>query len=63
MDKAACTLNLGGSAITLEMLDLIVGVANRHGEVTVVNVGETNLLLLAADLLSYAKSRENKNGT
>ena len=54
-------INLNGSGLTLENLELIVQVANEHGAVTLTNVGSTSFLDLAMAMLAWAE-RYRKEG-
>lgn len=54
----ANTVNLSGASLTVGTLEAIVKVANEHGEVLITNVGHSSLMLLAADLIAYARTRK-----
>lgn len=58
MDNPETTFNLSRGPITLTFLQTAIEVANKYGEIKIVNVGETDLFLLASDLLDYAKAQE-----
>lgn len=59
MPSPESTINLGGSAITVEMLEVIIETASRYGEVIVVNVGETSQMKLAMELVAvYDKKKD-----
>ena len=54
------TLNIGGEGLTIRTLEFLINIANEHGRVAIINMGQTSLLDLALSLLAYAKKHEEK---